>query len=48
MPWREPREEAGPERKAKVCSVCQKIILRRDDLFVRDGKTYCGKHLPRD
>ena len=30
----------------RVCSVCRKIILRKDDLVVVKGKVYCAEHAP--
>lgn len=53
MNW-QPHEDDQPERpldvlarrRPKVCVACRKIILRKDDLCVLDGKTYCAACLP--
>ena len=48
MPWQVATDtEPEPDRKARVCVVCRKIILRADDLHVRAGKVYCTKHVAR-
>ena len=51
MPWtdfdKEERAER-PVRKAKVCAVCHRYILNKDNLIVVKGVAYCLEHAPHE
>ena len=50
MAWAEHEDDRANQPpspgRMKICAVCRKIILRKDDLVIVKGKVYCAEHAP--